>query len=150
MAMRDLKSGLALDESLNAIVKDADTNCTAIDSQGFSSVVHIVNVGAPGITFSTSNKIDIKLEDSDDNSSFSAVTANTSVTGGTVDSNGIFQTIDANGDCNAVYAIGYVGGKRYSRVVLDYSGTHGTGTVVGVVGAKGFPLHGPTSNQANS
>ena len=147
--MQDLKSNLAFDESLNAIVKDADTNCTAIDSQGFSSVTHIVNVGAPGITFSSSNKIDIKLEDSDDNSSFSAVTANTSVTGGTVDSNGIFQTIDANGDCNAVYAIGYVGGKRYSRVVLNYSGTHGTGTVIGVVGAKGFPLHGPTSSQAN-
>ena len=149
MAMRDLKSGLAFDESLNAIVKDADTNCTAIDQQGFSSVTHIVNVGAPGITFSTSNKIDIKLEDSDDNSSFSAVTANTSVTGGTVDSNGVFQTIDANGDCNKVYAIGYVGGKRYSRVVLNYSGTHGTGTVVGVVGAKGFPLHGPAATEAN-
>ena len=44
MAMRDLKSGLALDESLNAIVKDADTNCTAVDSQGFSSVMHVVNV----------------------------------------------------------------------------------------------------------
>ena len=148
--MRDGKSGLAFDESLNAIVKDADTNCTAIDQQGFSSVTHIVNVGAPGITFSTSNKIDIKLEDSDDNSSFSAVTANTSVTGGTVDSNGIFQTIDANGDCNKVYAIGYVGGKRYSRVVLDFSGTHGTGTVIGGVGAKGHPLHGPAASEANA
>jgi len=145
MAMRDGKSGLAFDESLNAIVKDADTNCTAIDSQGFSSVVHIVNVGA----FSTTNKIDIELEHSDDNATFTDVTSNTDVTGGTVDSNGVFQTIDANGDCNAVYAIGYVGGKRYSRVVLNYSGTHGTGTVIGVVGAKGFPLHGPASSQAN-
>ena len=111
MAMRDGKSGLAFDESLNAIVKDADTNCTAIDSQGFSGVVHIVNVGAPGITFSTSNKIDIELEHSDDNSTFTDVTSNTDVTGGTVDSSGVFQTIDANGDCNKVYAIGYVGGK---------------------------------------
>jgi len=150
MAMRDGKSGLAFDESLNAIVKDADTNCTAIDQQGFSSVTHIVNVGAPGVTFSSSVKIDIKLEDSDDNSSFSAVTANTSVTGGTVDSNGIFQTINANGDCNKVYAIGYVGGKRYSRVVLDFSGTHSTGTIFGVVGIKGHPLHAPASDQANA
>ena len=147
--MQDGKSGIAIDESLNAIVKDADTNCTAIDSQGFSSVVHVVNVGAPGITFSSSNKIDIELEHSDDNSTFTDVTSNTDVTGGTVDSSGIFQTIDANGDCNAVYAIGYVGGKRYSRVVLNFSGTHGTGTVFGVVGVKGRPLHGPTSSQAN-
>tara|TARA_Y100000356_G_scaffold77340_1_gene63932 strand:- start:132 stop:245 length:114 start_codon:yes stop_codon:yes gene_type:complete len=35
MAMRDLKSGLALDESLNAIVKDADTNCTALILKAF-------------------------------------------------------------------------------------------------------------------
>ena len=72
--MQDGKSGIAIDESLNAIVKDADTNCTAIDSQGFSSVVHVVNVGAPGITFSSSNKIDIELEHSDDNSTLLIVT----------------------------------------------------------------------------
>ena len=149
MAMRDLKSGLAFDESLNAIVKDADTNCTAIDSQGFSSVVHVVNVGAPGITFSSSNKIDIELEHSDDNATFTDVTSNTDVTGGTVDSSGVFQTIDANGDCNKVYAIGYVGGKRYSRVVINFSGTHGANTIFGVIGVKGHPLHGPAPSEAN-
>ena len=149
MAMRDLKSGLAFDEALNAIEKGSDTNCTAIDSQGFSSVVHVVNVGAPGITFSTSNKVDIELEHSDDNSTFTDVTSNTDVTGGTVDSSGVFQTIDANGDCNKVYAIGYVGGKRYSRVVLNFSGTHGSNTIFGVMGVKGHPLHGPAATEAN-
>ena len=70
---------------------------------------------------------EIELEHSDDNATFTDVTSNTDVTGGTVGTNGLFQTIDANGDCNAVYAIGYVGGKRYSRVVLNFSGTHGIG-----------------------
>ena len=149
MAMRDLKSGLAFDEALNAIEKGSDTNCTAIDSQGFSSVVHVVNVGAPGITFSTTNKVDIELEHSDDNATFTDVTSNTDVTGGTVDSSGVFQTIDANGDCNKVYAIGYVGGKRYSRVVLNFSGTHGSNTIFGVMGVKGHPLHGPAATEAN-
>jgi len=149
MAIYDGKSGIAIDESLNAIVKDADTNCTGVDSNGFSAVTHVVNVGAPGITYSSSNKVEIELEHSDDNSTFTDVTSNTDVVGGTVGTNGLWQTIDANGDCNAVYAIGYVGGKRYSRVVLNYSGTHGTGTVFGVVGVKGRPLSGPTSSQAN-
>ena len=68
MAMRDGKSGLAFDESLNAIVKDADTNCTAIDSARlFFCSTHVVNVGAPGITFSTTHKVEIELEHSDDN-----------------------------------------------------------------------------------
>lgn len=147
--MFDLKNNIELVESLNAIVKDADTNCTGIDTQGFNSSMAIVNVGAPGITFSGTDKVDIKLEDSSDNSSFTAVTNNNFVTGGTVDSAGIWQTIDADGECNAVYGIGYVGPKRYYRVVLDFSGTHGTGTVFGVVGAQSNPLHAPTTVAAN-
>lgn len=149
MSIYDGKSGIAIDESLNAIVKDADTNCTGVDSNGFSAVTHVVNVGAPGITFSTTHKVEIELEHSDDNVTFTDVTSNTDVVGGTVGTNGLWQTIDADGDCNAVYAIGYVGGKRYSRVVLNFSGTHGTGTVFGVVGVKGRPLSGPTASQAN-
>ena len=149
MAIYDGKSGIKIDESLNAIVKDADTNCTAVDSQGFSSVTHVVNVGANGITFSTTHKVEIELEHSDDNVTFTDVTSNTDVVGGTVGTNGLWQTIDADGDCNAVYAIGYVGGKRYSRVVLNFSGTHGTGTIFGVVGVKGRPLSAPTTSQAN-
>ena len=147
--MFDLKNNIELVECLNAIEKAADTDATAIDTKGFNSSMAIVNVGAPGITFSGTNKVDIKLEDSSDNSSFTAVTNNNFVTGGTVDSSGIWQTIDADGDCNAVYGIGYVGPQRYYRVVLDFSGTHGTGTVFGVVGAQSNPLHAPAAEAAN-
>jgi len=147
--MFDLKNNIELVECLNAIEKAADTDATAIDTQGFNSSMAIVNVGAPGITFSGTNKVDIKLEDSSDNSSFTAVTNNNFVTGGTVDSSGIWQTIDADGDCNAVYGIGYVGPQRYYRVVLDFSGTHGAGTVFGVVGAQSNPLHAPAAEAAN-
>jgi len=115
-----LKNNIELVESLNAIVKAADTDCTGIDTKGFNSSMAIVNVGAPGITFSGTDKVDIKLEDSADNSAFTAVTDNNFVTGGTVGSTGIWQTIDADGECNAVYGIGYVGPKRYYRVVLDF------------------------------
>ena len=147
--MFDLKNNIELVECLNAIVKAADTNATGIDTKGFNSSMAIVNVGAPGITFSGTHKVDIILEDSSDNSTFAAVTNNNYVTGGTVGSTGIWQTIDANGDCNAAYGIGYVGPERYYRVVLDFSGTHGTGTVFGVVGAQSNPLHAPTTEAAN-
>ena len=147
--MFDLKNNIELVESLNAIVKAADTDCTGIDTKGFNSSMAIVNVGAPGITFSGTDKVDIKLEDSADDSAFAAVTDNNFVTGGTVGSTGIWQTIDANGECDAVYGIGYVGPKRYYRVVLDFTGTHGTGTVFGVVGAQSNPLHAPAAEAAN-
>ena len=147
--MFDLKNNIELVECLNAIVKAADTNAAGIDTQGFNSSMAIVNVGAPGVTFSTTHKVDIRLQDSSDNSTFADVTDNNYVTGGTVDGTGIWQTIDADGDCNAVYGIGYVGPERYYRVVLDFSGTHGTGTVFGVVGAQSNPLHAPTTEAAN-
>jgi len=147
--MFDLKNNIELVECLNAIVKAADTNAAGIDTQGFNSSMAIVNVGAPGVTFSTTHKVDIKLEDSSDNSTFADVTDNNYVTGGTVGGTGIWQTIDADGDCNAVYGLGYVGPERYYRVVLDFSGTHGTGTVFGVVGAQSNPLHAPTTEAAN-
>ena len=114
--MFDLKNNIKLVESLNAIVKDADTNSTGIDTQGSNSAMVMVNVGAPG---------------------------------GTVGGTGIWQTIDADGDCNAVYGLGYVGPKRYIRCVLDFSGTHGTGTVFGVTGALGNLESAPTDAQAN-
>ena len=147
--MFDLKNNIELVECLNAIVKAADTNAAGIDTQGFNSSMAIVNVGAPGVTFSTTHKVDIRLQDSSDNSTFADVTDNAYVTGGTVGGTGIWQTIDADGDCNAVYGIGYVGPERYYRVVLDFSGTHGTGTVFGVVGAQSNPLHAPTTEAAN-
>ena len=147
--MFDLKNNIELVECLNAIVKDADTNASGIDTQGANSAMVIVNVGAPGVTFSGSVKVDVKLEDSADNSTYGAVTNNNFVTGGTVDSNGIWQTIDADGDCNAVYGIGYVGPKRYFRVVLDFTGSHSTGTAFGVVGALGNLESAPTAAQAN-
>ena len=147
--MFDLKNNIELVECLNAIVKAADTNAAGIDTQGFNSSMAIVNVGAPGVTFSTTHKVDIRLQDSSDNSTFADVTDNNYVTGGTVGGTGIWQTIDADGDCNAVYGLGYVGPERYYRVVLDFSGTHGTGTIFGVLGAQSNPLHAPTTEGAN-
>ena len=147
--MFDLKNNIELVECLNAIVKTADTNASGVDTQGANSAMVIVNVGAPGVTFSGSVKVDVKLEDSADNSTYGAVTNNNFVTGGTVGATGIWQTIDADGDCNAVYGIGYVGPERYIRCVLDFSGTHGTGTVFGVTGALGNLESAPTDAQAN-
>ena len=147
--MKDLSNSIATALSHKVAVTTAASNGTGVDLQGYEGATVVVTIGAEGDTLSGSVFFEIGLEESDDNSTFTDVTSNTDVTGGTVDSSGVFQTIDANADCNKVYAIGYVGGKRYSRVVLNFSGTHGTGTISGVVGVKGHPLHGPAATEAN-
>ena len=121
-------------------VVTADANGTGVDLQGFESAMVVVNTGAEGDTLSSSVKFDFILEDSDDDSTYSAVTSSTSVTEGSVDSSGIFLTLDANGETPQISQIGYIGGKRYIRCKIDATGTHSNGTPIGVVVVKGNPV----------
>lgn len=139
--MRDLANSVAAIQSIAPVTGTADANGTGVDLQGFEAAVVVVNTGIEGDTLSSSVKIDFKLEDSSDNSTFSAVTAATSVTDGTVTSTGIFLTLDANGETPQITTIGYVGGARYIRVVADFTGTHSNGTPIAASVVKGHPHH---------
>lgn len=139
--MRDLANSIAAVASLDAAARTADTNGTGADLQGFESATVIAMVGAEGITLSGTDKIEFKLEHSDDDSTYTAVTASADVVEGTVDSSGIFATFDDNAEAPAVATIGYVGGKRYVRVVDERSGTHGSATPTAAVIVKGHPRH---------
>ena len=126
------------------IVKTGDTNCAVIDHQGAHAIEHLVFIGANGDTFSGSVKIDLKLQDgtASDGSDMAAVTdandvvipANSHGGQGVIaapSATGVVATIDANGETSLLYRIGYKGSKRYSRMVLDFTGTHTNGTICG-------------------
>tara|TARA_R110000823_G_scaffold86493_2_gene193424 strand:- start:4020 stop:4463 length:444 start_codon:yes stop_codon:yes gene_type:complete len=147
--MFDIKNNIKLETSLAPILKSVDVNGTGVDLTGFSSASLVVNVGAAGDTFSGSVKTNLIIEDSDDNSTYTAVTSG-NVTGGTTDSSGIFQTIDANGEAGKTYGIGYVGGKKWIRAVVDIVGTHSNGTIYGAVVVKGTPISAPVTSDANA
>jgi hypothetical protein len=139
--MQDLANSLSVLNTIDPVVGAADTNGTGVDLQGFESAVIVVPTGIEGVTLSSSVKIDFKLEESSDNSTFTAVSDNTSVTDGAVDANGIFSTLDANGETPQISVIGYVGGSRYIRVVADFTGTHSTGTPIAAQVIRGTPRH---------
>lgn len=139
--MRDLANNVSAVASIAPVVGSSDTNGTGVDLQGFESATIMVNTGVEGDTLSGSVKVDFKLEDSDDDITYTAVTSATAVTDGTVDASGIFLTLDANGETPQVTTIGYVGGKRYVRVVADFTGTHSSGTPIAATVIKGHPRH---------
>jgi len=144
--MKDLANSIAVVSTLDPDTRTADANGTGIDLQGFESATVVAQVGAEGITLSSSNKIEIVLQHSDDDSTYTDVTSSTDVVDGTVDSNGIFVTLDDNAEAPSIHTIGYVGGKRYIRVELDYSGTHGTGTEISACVIKGHPHHSSSTD----
>lgn len=142
--MRDLHSNLKVVSVELPAVVTADTTPTAIDLAGYSSAEIIAHFGAPGDTLGATTKFEIELTHSDDNSTYAAVAA-ADVIGATPDANGVIVTVDADGEASAVYQRGYIGGKRYLKVMIEVTGTHSTGTPIGITLVKGNALQRPVN-----
>ena len=123
------------------VVMTATKTGTGIDKQGFDGTCHIIAIGDSGDTLSGSVYFTLKLEDSDDDSTYAAaVTAD--VIGQTLTA-GVFDTIDAPAEDSKNVLIQYVGKARYSRVVVTITGTHTNGTPIGIVALNVGPRHIP-------
>jgi len=134
--MRDLHNQVAVRHTLVPATVTADVTSAAVDRRGFESVEHAVIAGQSGDTLSASVKIDLKLEHSHDASVWEPV-VDTDVIGAAVEVSGLFATIDDAAEDEAVYRIGYVGGRRHTRVVADFSGTHTNGTPLAALALLG-------------
>lgn len=107
-----------------------------VDRVGCNAVKFALDIGAGGITFSGTNKIEFSIEHSDDNTTFAACAASDVILGVNCDaaiSNGIFRSLIAAKAAEDVTIIGYRGSKRYIRIKATFSGTHGTGTAMSAV-----------------
>ena len=143
--MKDLSNSISPAVSLAAAVRSAAANGTGVDLQGYESATVLVDVGAEGDTLSSSVFFEVSLEESDDNSTFTDV-EQAGIVDGTIASGGIFLKLDGTtgGDpdtTGGIFRVGYVGGKRYIRVVLAKTGTHSNGTPIGAMVVKGHARH---------
>ena len=143
--MKDLSNNISPAVSLPAAVRTAAANGTGVDLQGYESATVLVDVGAEGDTLSSSVHFEVSLEESDDNSTFTDV-AQASIIDGTIASGGIFLKLDGTAGGNpdstgGIFRVGYVGNKRYIRVVIAKTGTHSTGTPIGAMVVRGSARH---------
>ena len=141
--MRDMKSNLSAVISLDSATRTADANGAGVDLQGYEGALIVGVIGAEGVTLSGTDKIEFELEESTDDSTYTDV-ADADLTGyvdGTND--GTFGLFDANAEAPALVSATYIGSKRYVRVVINYSGTHGTGTPATALVVRGFNRHAP-------
>ena len=143
--MKDLSNNISPAVSLAAAVRSAAANGTGVDLQGYESATVLVDVGAEGDTLSSSVHFEISLEESDDDSTYTDV-AQASIIDGTIASGGIFLKLDGTtgGDpdtTGGIFRVGYVGNKRYIRVVIAKTGTHSTGTPIGAMVVRGSARH---------
>lgn len=142
--MRDIHSTLKHVVLLPAASYNADNTPAAVDLQGFEAAEIAISVGVGGITFSGTNKVEFVLTHSSDDVTYSNVTDDDMI-GVTGITGGIIKSLIAAHAAGAVYAYGYRGGKRYLKLLADFSGTHGTATPLGAVVVKGMPHNAPVA-----
>jgi len=148
--MQDLTHNIVVSNSIINAVKTAGANGTGVDLKGFEEATAIVDVGAEGDTLSGSVYFEISLEHSDDDSTYTDC-VQADIINGTIAAGGIWLKLDGTtgGDPDTTggnWQVGYVGGKRYLRLVLAKTGTHSTGTPIAGVIVKSRPRNAPTTN----
>lgn len=141
--MKDISQLLKPEAAIVAAALDADATGLTIDMKGAESVMFVANVGIEGVTLSGTDKIALELEESDDDSSWSAVDTAEIVRESSQSALATNQwaLFDADAELPAVVKCGYIGSKRYVRPKANFSGTHGVATPVAVTAIKGN-LHG--------
>jgi len=119
----------------------ADNTPAAIDLQGFDGAKLLIQVGIGGITFDSTNKVEFKITQSNDDSTYVAVAAGDVILGTLADTSvgtgGIVKSLVAAHAAADISVVDYIGGYRYLKVLADFSGTHGTGTPIAVTVLKG-------------
>ena len=146
--MKDMHSSVTAIVAIAAATLAADNTPPSIDLQGYNAAEILLAIGAGGITFSGTNKIEFKLTHSDDDSTYEAVTAADMLGIDTVGDGGIIKALTSAHATASVYRFGYVGSKRYLQLLADFSGTHGTGTPIAAVALLGHGHDNPQADQA--
>jgi hypothetical protein len=126
--MKDMFNSYNAAPSLSPAARTASANGVGVDLQGFEGALVLIQTGV--ITDGTHV---FEVQESSDNATFTAV-ADTDLLG-------TEPTAGATDD-DKVYRVGYVGTKRYIRVVSTASGTT-TGGVYGSSVVRGFARKQP-------
>lgn len=145
---KDLHSHVSIAVAIAAAALDADPTPPAIDLQGFDSAEIVISVGVGGITFTGTNKVEFKLTHSDDDSTYTAVTIADVLGLDLVGTGGIIKSLTAAHAAAAVYRYGYVGGKRYLKLLPDFGGTHASPTPMSAICIRSDPHLAPVANAA--
>ena len=129
---------------LPPLARPASANSASVDMQNYDSVEFVVSVGAAGDTYSGTNRTELSLQESDDNTTWTAVADGDMqrvVSGG--QATGTFMVLNANAQAGMLYRTAYTGNKRYVRVALANYGTTTNGTPMDVLALLGRPRNAP-------
>lgn len=156
MPKRDLHSNIKAVQHVAAqAITATNTPASGVDLKGYDSAEFLIGIGTvANIANSPQPSWAFKLQESDSASAdFTDVTDSNDVLVGSAASpvaapnasTGVFLTVDAASEDAATYRVGYVGSKRYVRVVATAANTPGS-TPYYVTALLGHPNLAPTAD----
>ena len=114
----------------------ADADGAGIDLANYRGCTFYAVMGDSGDTLSGSVYIELELEESDDDSTYTDC-ADADVQGAVTGTNtGTFAVVNAPTEDQTVFATRYLGTKQYVRAVVNVTGTHTNGTPIGIVAVR--------------
>ncbi len=132
----DLENTSTISQITDPVVVSADALSAVVNQAGFTDVTVLVAVGESGDTLSGSVYIELEMQESSDDSTYTAC-ADADITNSVTGTNtGTFALIDAAAEDDAVYASKYLGSKQYVKVNTNVTGTHTNGTPCGVLAVQ--------------
>lgn len=139
--MRDLYNHLDQVNLALPQVMTADlTPAAGVELDDAEGIILEAIVGTNGGTLDGSNYFDLIVEDSDDGSTFAAVTDANYLLGvagvAGVVASGIIATVDGAADDDQTYRCGYVGPKRFVQIKADVTGA-GVSIPIALAATKG-------------
>lgn len=145
----DLVSDISPMLGLVLATRDADASTPAVDTRDWKSVTLGFYLGIGGITFSSTNRIDVRVQESENNSDWSNVAEDDLVlpyglTYGAANSGIVKSYVALKGAADTNWSlVGYRGKMRYARLTFDFGGTHGAGTPCAAIVIQGHPARRP-------
>ena len=128
--MRDLYNDISVTQPLNPVVSTTTKTSTAVDLQGFNSASILFSIGQSADSLSGSIYWTLKLQHSDDDLSYGDLDAADVLGSASI-------VVDSTSEDELVYRIGYVGKKRYLKGIATPTGTHSSGTPIGIIALRG-------------
>ena len=143
--MRDANAEAKVVQSIDAKVYTSDENGASVDLQGYEGALIVMNFGISGDTLSASLYVDVELEDSPDNSTWTNCEAGDIRGAQSGLSAGVMRNVDAAAEDELSYQAAYVGTQRYIRPVYNITGTHSNGMEFSCDVIKMFPRIKPAA-----
>ena len=136
--MKDLYNNIAVSMDFEAQTITATQTAVEIDLAGCNSAVFLIAFGEEGGTLSGSLGWTVTMTHADDDGTGSAgdyANVEAKDVQGVTPSSGIIITLDAAAEDSTVYKVGYVGDKRFVKLLLSEVGTT-TGIPVAILTIK--------------